>query len=222
MVSPLHLILDQFIFLNSGLDILFGIITLFLAIYSFRIYNLSSIRSSWLYGIGFLLLSISYFLRSGFNYFLFSQISSWKEPLSLIGLPIGLSILSVAFLCFFLAGLTTIAYTVFKLPNRKVYSLILALGIIPIVLSTNMFISLFIASAIILFAVSCAYFEEYVKNKNKITLLILLAFSFLFLSSICFIISPVGLIFYFFAHLFELASYVLIFISLASLMGKNG
>ena len=57
------------------LELAFAVITLAVSLYSFKIYRMSDQEQSRLFGISFLLFSISYFIQSALNFAILSELN---------------------------------------------------------------------------------------------------------------------------------------------------
>jgi len=203
------------------LEILFAVVTLAIAFYSLKIYRLCGQRESKLFGISFLLVSISYSLWAILNIFALSTFLSAQNYLNFenilkIGYLMGLGI--YAHIIFFLAGMVTLAYMTLRIKNAKVYWLLMALTLITALLIEEKYLVLYFISSILLFFISYGYFEDYQIHKNHKLLLSLFAFIFLFLGRFDFVFSSNKYIFYVVGHLFELVAYLLLLISLIGVM----
>ena len=62
-MAGLYIIPEWFLGYDIALNLLFGIITLIVSLYAFKIYRLSSLKQSKLFGISFSFISISYFVQ---------------------------------------------------------------------------------------------------------------------------------------------------------------
>lgn len=196
------------------LEVLFALVTLAIAFYSLKIYKLSGQRESKLFGISFLLISISYSLWAILNGFALSQLNENQCALYLenVGMLINLGI--YGHILFFLSGIATLAYMTLKIESLKAYSLILLLVLLATILVEEKQMIIYLLSSILLIYIISAYIEEYSKNKNKKVLMILLAFFFLFFGRLDFIFSTISYRFYVLGHVLELAAYALALISL--------
>ena len=76
-------------------------------------------------------------------------------------------------------------------------------------------------SAMFLFYITMYYVQEYLKDKNKKKLLVLLAFATLFISNIVFTQAVEHYTYYVAGHVVELVAYALVLISLVCVL-KHG
>ncbi|MDO8460114.1 MAG: hypothetical protein Q7S74_03325 [Nanoarchaeota archaeon] len=212
-MTYLYIVPKWFFGFGIGMEFLFAIATLIVALYSFAIYRLSLQRESKWFGIGFLMIAISYFIKAILNSFLLNEIKEGLrgialEELNMIGL-IG----AYSHIILFTIGLVTLAYTTFKFPSWRLYILLIVTSLLTITISYNKVLAFHLVSGLFLLFISVYYINEYVKNKNSKTALVMLSFVLLFLSGLdidsinfysAFVIS----------HFIEFGAYLLIMISL--------
>jgi hypothetical protein len=210
-----------FLKLDIAMELIFAVITLLVCLYSFKIYKLAEQRQSKIFGISFLLISLSYFVR-----FIISTIMAFKLNTSFLNPNVlyNLNYLSnigiYVYMLLFIAGLLTLAYMTFKTKNFEVYILLLITIILAIVFSFNAFYVFYILFYILLAFILVYYIQNYIKSKNKKTFIVLIAFGLLFLSSIYFMIPGNNIIYYMISHFFELMAYLLILTDLIIIIKK--
>ena len=127
----------------------------------------------------------------------------------------------MAFITSYVLGLSTLAYTVVKVHKRSLFILIFSLSFLGIGLSSDITLSFFLITSIIFVFLSASYLKEYMLKKNIYTLTTFVAFLFLTLANIQFLFSTLNSWFYITGHLSAFIGYLLIFISLATII-KNG
>jgi len=197
------------------MESLFAVTAALVALYSFYIYHFSKQREIRLFGVGFLFISLAYVFKVFLNMFVLSEVSGGLlraslEQLSQIGL-----IAAYANILFFMMGLVTLAYMSFKRRSLRLYALLTALSLVPLIFSADR-VNLFMVISALLLALLCAhYFKEYFIGKNKRTLSMLVAFSLLLASNIWTFIASESYYLAFVIGLFiELAAYLLIMMNL--------
>jgi hypothetical protein len=196
------------------LEIIFTIITFGVSIYAFYIYRLTNQRPAKFFAIAFLGFSASYAIQSVLNALLFFRPKEQLyEAISYATLVTFNSISIYTHMLFFLAGLITLAYVTFKISNKKLYTLLMATGLLPLLFIKDSSSLFYVLSSIFLIYISIHYFTNYIKHKQVKTLLVLIAFVFLLIGRIHFIFSVNHALFYAVGHFLELASYLLILIS---------
>ncbi len=217
-----YVIPKWFFSLDIGLKILFASITFLVSFFSYKVYKISEHREAKLFSLSFLLISLSYFSWSLLNFLILPSYKTAEEITRLIIERNTYLLLLGVFthMALFLSGLITIVYTQFKIKNGKVYYMMLGLALLVLASSFNKVMTFHILSAFLLTFIIYNYIEEYSKRNNKKTLFVLIAFIFLFLSSIDFIFSLSYYQAYVIGHLFELIAYILILLSLISSIRK--
>lgn len=208
---------------NTLLELAFAIITLFVCIFSMNIYKLTKQRQSKLFSVGFLLISVSYFLQSLLNFQILSEfnehgsilLEDMKELASLSVIGTYLQIL------FFILGLIMLVYITLDIKKIRIYFLLAVITIFSLLLSTNKIYLSYVFSSIFLIYISLHYFKNYINHKQIKTLLVLVAFIFLLFGSIHFIFSVNHLIYYIIGHVLELIAYLLIIINLILVVKKR-
>ena len=202
------------------MEILFGIITLFIALVAFSCYNTIKENSIRRFGTGFLLISLSYLIWALINMILLKNTGTGYMILISEGLPF--TYISSIYLHMFLftAGLITLAYTNFKIEKGEVYYLLLGLGLLVIASSFNKLLTFRILSVFLLIFITYTYFIEWTKNKNKKTLIILTSFALLLLSNIDLIFSNAFYLSFVINHIIELCAYGIMLIGLIRTLKK--
>lgn len=192
----------------AGYDIMlrlsFAIITFIVSLFAFKIYKVSNLKQVKLFGVAFLLISISYFVQSIFNF------------LALYGQNIILNIGRLGifgtylYMALMTCGLVVLIYATCKTANKRNLLMLLSISFLGIFLSMNSYYMFFLFSAIYLFFLSWHFIENYLQNKQAKTLLIAIAFLFLMFSNFHFLISVNHQFFYVIGHVLELFAYLLI------------
>ncbi len=203
------------------LELVFAIITLLVALFSFKIYNLSKQRSAIWFGAGFLLFSISYFIQSMLNIGILYRLS---ENVQVIGevrqiINLGLTALNLHMILM-ITGLVILTHISLKEKSFRNFLLLLAVTLTPIYLSKDAVFLFFIISSILLAFLTLTYLQNYTSNKKFNTYLVFSAFLLLFLSNIHFVFTATDKLFYVIAHYFELFSYTLILTNLILVLKK--
>lgn len=217
MINVFYLSQTWFSGYDILLEVIFSIITLIVALYSFKVYRLAGQRESKLLGISFLLISISYSLWAILNSFALRELNEAQSRFTLTDLMhYGLisSIGIYGHILLYLTGIITLTYMTLRIKSSKIYSLLICLVLITSFLVEEKYIVIYFLSSILLLFVIIGYVEEYWKNKNKGVLLTIYAFMLLFLGRFDFVFSTSRYIFYVVGHLLELVAYMLILISL--------
>lgn len=200
---------------STILEFAFAIITLIVGIFALRIYKLSEQKQSLLFGISFIFISTSYFIKSLTNYLIISKLNeNICRGLKIYDVSLLNAIGTYSYIFFFIIGLITLAYMTIHQKSLKIYFLTLAITITSLIFSSNSVLLFYILSSIILIIILIHYIINYHTNRQGKTLLVLVAFSFLLFGSIHFILSVNHTIFYIIGHILEFIAYLLILINL--------
>lgn len=207
---------------NSLFEMIFFIVTFMVGIYALRIYTLSSLRDSKLFGISFLMLSGAYLIQSTLNFAASYSMSvgachnsSLFSMHSLSALGIYLNVI------LFTAGLVTLAYMALRIKNFAAYSFFLAATLVVILFSSNILYIFFAVSSILLVYILFYYMRNYLKTRKKTQLIVFVAFLFLLFAKIHFIFSLDHGSFYVAGHILEFIAYALIFVSLIAIIRRK-
>jgi hypothetical protein len=213
-MSNFYLVPEWFFELGIGLEILFAVVSFIVSWYAFKLYKLSEQREIRLFSISFALISLSYVIKSILMLFVLSNVESGMRALNIGKLQM-IGIVSVyAHIALFTLGIVTLAYMTLKKENCKAYLLLVSLTFFGIILGKDHLYAFSVISSVILLYITLNYLFEYLHNKNNKTLLIFTAFAFLFISGAGFALAPSYYLNFVFGHLIELASYLLIILSL--------
>ena len=208
-----------------GLDVIFAIIfaviTLIVSLYSFKIYKLSGQKSSKLFGEAFLLFSISYFIQSILNFAIISQLGeNICEAVKIQSVTTLAFVGTYIHFIFFITGLVMLTFMTLKIKSQKTYFLILLISLSSLLISANKVYWFYTLSSLLLMFIVIHYHNNYSNNPRFRSLLVLIAFCFLFIGHIHFIFSTNYALFYALGHILELVAYVLILINLLLILKK--
>lgn len=202
-------------------ELAFAIITLAVSLYSFKIYRLSEQKKLRIFGVAFLFISISYFIQFFINLAIIAELS--EEVLSIIELRnlITLDNISIFFhMIFFIFGLVTLIYMILGGKNRLMYGISLVVSALFIFLSADSMSFFYIFSSLLLIFILSDYFNNYIKDRNGKTFLIMIAFFCLLVGHLNFIFLISNPIFYVIGNFLELIAYILILINLLRVIKK--
>lgn len=209
-----YIIPNWFFGFDIAMEILFAIITFLVAIFAFRVGRLTKERKIKLFGMSFLLIGLSYLLWAGINFWFANLGPDGLQDLTIQGVTLIGTLSLYAYTILFTSGLATLAYLTCDVKKGKVYYLVFGLSLLVLFSSFNKLAMFSVLSIFLISVITYHYFEEYLKNKNKKSLLVLVAFLFLFVGNIAFIYSSVYYQAYVAGHVLELVAYVLILINL--------
>ena len=212
----LYLMPDWFTQYNILLHLFFGIITLLVSVFSFRIYKLSGQRSSRLFAFSFLCFSLAYFIEFFMNsLILFKITQDISVALKIFSINIINLILINFHLILFTIGLVTLAYMTLRVKSPKTYCLLLVLSLISLFLVSNPIFFYYLFSIILLIYVSLHYLLNYLAKKKISSLLMLMAFILLLIGNIPLLFSISNHeTYYVIGHFLEVRAYLFILINL--------
>lgn len=225
-----YLVPKWFLKFGIGIEIFFAVIAFAVALFAIKIYGISRQREIRLFGVSFFLISFSYLILALINLAVISPTIIRLAQLTTSNIARLGAIGVFSYTLLFISGLITLVYTTLRIKSWKVYYIILSLSLIimitPLVIVTFLydpieFRSLYtilltfrILSVFLLTFILYNYVEEYVRKKNKKTLLVVVAFSFLLISNAEFIFSFVYYEAYIMGHILEFIAYLFILLSL--------
>jgi hypothetical protein len=210
-------------FFNYGImfQIAFAIITLFVSIYSFRVYRLSGQKKSRTFGVAFLFISISYFIQSFINLAILAELN--EKVFSVIEFRNLITMDNIAIffhMIFFIFGLVTLIYMILGGKNRLLYIISLAVSTLFVFASADSMAFFYVFSSLLLIFILTDYVGHYFRNKDGKTFLVMLAFVFLLIGHLNFIFLVNNPILYVVGNLLELAAYLLILVNLIRVIKK--
>jgi len=190
----------------SGFDALFelffAVISLTISYFAYKIYQLSDQRPVKLLSFSFLFISLAYVARSMSNFLPFLDVISIYTHIIL-----------------FLTGLSILLYMTLK-PNRTTFWVLLAATLLSLVFINNTLLAYYILSSVYLALISWHYIQNFLSNRQTKTLLVALAFIFLFFGSFHFFMSVNHELFYVIGYFLELLAYLLILANLYLVLKK--
>ena len=204
------------------LEFLFAIISLVVSVFAFKIYKKTAQNSVKLFGISFLLISISYFIQSILNFLIINQLTErvcFAVKVQSVTLFNNFGIL--AHVTAMTLGLSLLTYTTLKQENTRLLWLLILVPLSSIISSRNIVYVFYLIATILLVFIEIHFVSNYLKNKQSKTLLIAVAFLFLLIGNFHFLISINHQIFYAIGHILELCAYILILTNFYLIL-KNG
>lgn len=220
-MSFAHLSPQWFYGYDVVLELLFSIITLIVAVFAFKIYKKTSQEQVRLFGVSFLLISLSYLFQSIFNFLTIAKLTQaicTAVKISSVNTFNTFGIITHIFLM--TTGLTILVYTTFKAKNLKLLSFLIITSLVSIILSRNMLYTFFLLSTIYLVFIEWHFIKNYLNNKKTKTLLVALAFLFLLFGNFHFLISVNHQVYYAVGHILELFAYLFILANLYMVLKK--
>ncbi|HVY01188.1 MAG TPA: hypothetical protein VHA12_00285 [Candidatus Nanoarchaeia archaeon] len=217
-MSYAYLVPQWFFGASIFLEILFSLAALFVAIYAYRVSRIYNQKSIILMTLGFSFIAVSYLSKALINIFLLKQIQSGVLALSIGELNRVAAFGLQLYIGLYLIGALLLLYMTFKSDSTDLFLVLLALSSLGIWFSPDNLFAFNVIVSLLFCAISLYYGKEYLKNKNKRTMLIFLGFLGLLLSGIGFTFATGYYMNYVIAHVLELASYGLILASIFSLI----
>lgn len=217
-MTKFYIVPQWFFGYDIAFEILFGVITLLIALYSFRIYRLSCQRECRLLGGGFLLISLGYFTWSALNLYVANQLDSSALEIPLRQVT-SLAALGVwAHVGFLVGGAATLAYMTLPARSERAYTIFVTLSLLVVVFALKKALAFYFVSSFLMFIVLSHYFMTYLKYRHRGTLLMFFAFFFVFLGNVDFIFATLHPLHYFVGHVFHFIGYIFAFVSLLSVL----
>lgn len=220
LVGTLYYVPPWFYGWDTILQFSFGIITLIVALYAYKLYKISSQRELKLFSGAFFFISLSYLIWAVLNIFLIDFESNrvgvieFNEFRLFTDAIFDLSTLGVyAYAFFFITGVLTLAYMSFKIDNPRLYIFLITLALPVIFFSYNIRLVTYLIASILFAHISLSYIKDYLSSKDGRTLIVLFAFAFLFFASLTFMYSGRAPINYAIGHLLTFVSYMLILVN---------
>jgi hypothetical protein len=203
------------------IDVVSVIIALAVSISAFRIYHLTGQRQLKLFGIGFILLAVSYLLQFIIAELILLEYTEVIEGQLISRGLLGFSMLGIIlYLAFFIAGLITLAYMTFNIKSSKAYLMMLFLSGIAVFLSYDHVVVFFLISTAALMFLIYHYTVHFLKTRHLTNFLVLVAFIFFLAGSINYVLVPFQLDCFVVGNLFELFGMVLILVNLILVIKK--
>lgn len=220
-MMPIYVVPYWFFQLSVFLEVLFAVAAGIIAYYSFKVYKLSNQRTSLLFTFGFFFIALSYLIKSAVILFLLGEAKEGIRELSFQGLTLIGEVGFYANILLFILGLVTLTYMTTKKKNFLLYALLTALSFLVVLHNVDAIFLFNILSTLFLLYLCIHYGMEYSENQNKKTLLVLIAFVFLLLSGLGFVVAYDYYLNFVIGHMFELAAYILIIASLVLTIRKK-
>lgn len=208
-----YLVPNWFFGFSLIFEIIFGVITLAVALYSFKVYNYCMDGHCKLYGLGFLSLAFSYFSWALVSWYVPFKFNVSEEVISLENFAeiVNFGVYSHVF--FFLAGLVTLTYVTFDVNGKRIYSLLLSLVLVALIFAENKIVAFYFISALLLLYIVFYYGRGYIDGQGPRNKWILTSFIFLFIGSVDFTLSAVNGIHYIVGHVLFLIGYLFILVN---------
>jgi len=202
---------NWFLGYNVALELIFAIVALIIGAFAFKIYKKTNQQQIKLFGISFAFISASYIVQAIFNTMAIIEANEHTNLLIELSSIVWFQMMGVyTNIILTIIGLCTLAYMTFKTNKTRILYLMIIISLLGIFLSANILYMFFLFSTIYLLVILVHFIKNYLENKQKNSLLIAIAFIFLLIGSIHFMISVNHQLFYAIGHILELIAYMLI------------
>src|SRR3989338_11321064 len=200
------------------LELIFAAITFAISFYAYKIYKLSQQREHYLFSVGFLLTAASYVIWALLNIFLLSHIDNNLLVLAIEKVNFLKTYTLYTHIILLMVGLSTLIYTTIKTKSKRLFLIINALAILPILASENTVSVFYLTTSILLAYLVIHYINEYQIGRQKKTALVMLVFLFIFFGSLDFTLGSGTALYYALGHILKAIGYILLLASLFIIM----
>jgi len=215
-MAHLYLVPQWFFGFDIAMELVFAIIAMALAFFTYRIYKVSEDEDVKLFGLAFVLISISYIVWASINLFMLDKLSDGIREISLNNLMSINYILTLVHMGLFIVGIITLAYAHLEIKSAKAYYILTGLALIGLVSSSIPWITYQLLAIFLLSTIVYHYAVDHSCYKNKKARAIFIAFLLLLLSRIDFLFTANSAFAYIFGHILELTAYSLILVGLVA------
>ena len=201
------------------IQFLFAVVTILIAFYSFRVYKITKTRYPFLFGVGFLAVSLAYLTQAFLDLLIRLSVSS----ADIMGVMSGATtqvtfqlsaLATLAHIILMVGGLGLLSYVTLKERGVKPLLLILSLSFVALLFAANYTLAFYLITSIFLLFMTAQYYQRHEKMRNIRSLYIFLGFALLFLGNLLLALAPVLISMYVVGHIVSLAGYVLLLASL--------
>jgi len=200
-----HLYPFWFLGAHTIFQLIFTVMTLVIGIYSSKVYSLTKKRNVKLFSIAFFLFSLHYFIESVLNILTHFNILTGNESL-ITG--------TYSHMLIFSMGLIVLLYLTLGFKKTSTFALMSVITLTIVFFSKSKLDTFYLLASIFLIYISYFYLKNYLKNKDRTSLVSFIAFVFLLFGYIHYFFSVNHEFFYALAHFFELFAYGLILLNL--------
>jgi hypothetical protein len=187
---------------DVAFEVIFALVCILIAIKSFAIFDLSKQKESKLFGIGFLLMAISYICQLLFNLTAYSFSSFFGLILLFAHVLLGLS------------ALVVLAYTFSHVKSTQMLLLLILVMIVSVVFSVTILFQFYVIGAIFFAYIVFQCILAYIKFQKSRIMLTALGFCFLVLAQIMSAFSFESAACYIYSHILSLVGYVILLVNL--------
>lgn len=215
----LYLIPTWFFSYSILFSIIFGIITLVVGLYALKVYRLSNQEQSKIFGIAFILIASSYFVRAITTLVLFVKLRL-LQTIQLANFDLFTDIGIFIQITLLFAGFIALVYMTLRIKNPRLYFLLLSLCLAPLFLTEFNLTITHILLALILIYITGHYLICYLNNCQIRNITVLIAFAILMLVHIDLVFSLIDGFYYILGDILSFIAYLLILINLILITKK--
>lgn len=208
-------------FNSSGiiLELVFALVTVLIAFYSYKVYKIAKQRYTLLFGAAFFSMAIAYFVQAALNFMIHRSINSLDIFLMALDPShcptLQLSVIAVTLHIFFMiAGLSLLAYVTLKERNYQIYGLLLVLSFVGIIFSSNLVFVFHLLATVFLAFITAQHYRRHGKHRSLNSFLVFFSFGLIMLGHLQLAISVFLSLFYILGHLTVFVGYILLLVNL--------
>ncbi len=202
-------------------EFIFAVITLIVGIYAFRVYKLSQQEQPKFFSIAFLLVSVSYFAKSVFNFMVINALNGPASVFLRLNNVAAFNTLGMLLhILFFISGISLLVYMMLKIKSLKAYFLLTTTLCLSLIFNDDRGYVFYVLTSLLFIYLCWLYLANYIKNKQHRTLLVLSAFICLLIGHATYIFAETQPLPYVIGHFLELAAYLLILLNLILIVRK--
>lgn len=211
----------SFLGFDVALELVFAVTAMILALFALRLYRITSQRAAKLFGSGFLLISISYFIQAALNFLALGELGDPGPLLKSLTEALAYQTIGIYLHIFLmLSGLIVLLYMSFNSKNSKILAAMLLAIMLPLLFDTGILYTFYLVSTICLAFIAWYYVNNYAEKRKSLNLLTAAAFLLLLVSNVAFFFSINAAVFYNAAHILQFAAYILILINFYMVLKK--
>jgi len=205
--------------IDSVFEIVAMFITLFIAVYSIRIYFLSKLKKFLYFTLAFLFLSASYFIRAIADYVVYSSLTAHIPNLMLTvqtiaPLPAIYSFVYLIYVFLTFAGFMILVAIFMRIRKVQTVSLLFALVLVLALFSQSRFLAFHLTMIILLLYIVVHLLHNYIKKGTISAFFVLLSMISLLIGHVFFYLSSFDRLFYAVGHVLQLSGFLLLLINM--------
>lgn len=182
-----------------------------ISLYAFKVYRNTGQKFAKYFGYGFLLISLAYIVELLSNYLVYSRLDATICTIANLSSTATIDAIGTyAYMLFMISGLVVLLFVSLKSDKQRTLWIILLASLIAIGFSNNEIYVFYLLSSIYLAFIAWHFIENYIKNRQTITLTVALAFIFLGFGAFHFLISVNHELFYVIGTILEFFAYIMI------------